>query len=748
MSTFLAERHDSFAVVVVGGGLAGLCAAISAARGGARTALVHNRPVLGGNASSEIRVPPAGAGYHTPFAMETGVIYELLLEDRAHNHDPVETGMANGPWDLALYNAARAERNLTLFLNTHIEEVEVADGRVVAVSGCQLGNETRWRFTGDLFIDASGDGIVGAAAGVRYRVGQEARSEYGESFAPEESWTHTLGNSLHFRARDLGHPIDFTPPSWAKRFDTCPPHRPHQYFAGGYWWIELGWPRHTVHDNEVLRDELLAHVLGMWDHIKNRCPDTREKARTWALDWIGMVPGRRESRRFVGAHVITQRDIDAGGLFPDTIGFGGWEIDDHTKEGMRDLAKKPSFESVNHWLFFVRPFGVPLRSLYATEVRNLLFAGRCLSASRLAFNSLRVMVTLGALGHAAGTAAACCLRAGVLPAELSPDQIQALQQQLLREDVFLPGVRNQDPDDLARTATVSASSTAPFATVPDEAGMGLPAPLAQIVPVGTAGLATTQVFLESRASEAREITARLYRAANVWDLPAIERGGSVAKTKIVVEPKTTGWQTIAWNLPELPAGLYWLRLDGQADVVWHYTTETTPGCPAARFANERWWFTPGPFTRWRTFAVGISPDPVAYGPEQVLTGVTRPGEGTNLWRSDPAAELSAELTLTWEEPRQVASVQLVFDTDLSRVNRIMPPFFHAPECVRDYAVQAWIDGAWQTLCTVTGNYQRRRVHAWAPVHTTRLRLVVTGTNGIPDARLYEIRAYGPQPAGD
>jgi hypothetical protein len=746
MGTVLTEQHGSFQVVVVGGGLAGLCAAIAAARAGAKTALVHNRSVLGGNASSEIRVPPAGAGYHTPFAMETGIVYELILADRARNHDRVSTGMANSLSDLTLYEAARAEENLTLLLDTHIEDVDVNRGRILAVSGTQLGTETHWRLTADLFIDATGDGAVGAGAGCEFRVGQEAKSEYGESFAPDEPWSHTLGNSLHFRARDIGAPAPFTPPPWAMRYEECLPYRPHTHFEGGYWWIELGWPYDSIRDNDRLRDELLGHVLGVWDHIKNHCPDTMEQARNWAIDWIGMVPGRRGSRRFVGTHVLTQPEIDKGGTFPDAIGFGGWEIDDHTREGIRDLSKRPSFDAVNHWSFFVRPYGVPLRSLQAKEIDNLLFAGRCMSASRLAFNSLRVMLTLGALGQAAGTGAALCAKQGVSPVDLTEKQIQGLQQHLLREDVFIPGVGNRDTADLARTATVTASSSAPFDSTPAKDGLGMPAPLAQLIPVGSGGLVKAHVFLASRAGETREVTARLVPAGHVWDLPAIEASESIAECHIQIAAGTVDWCELDWSGQEIPAGFYWLRLDSQADVVWRYTTETIPGCPAVRFANERWWFTPGPFVLWRMFAVRVSPDPEAYGAEQVLTGVTRPGASTNLWRSNPADGLPATLDLAFGGEREVASVQLVFDTDLSRTNRMMGPFFHAPECARDYEIQGWLDGRWQKLCAVTGNLQRRRIHHWAPVRTERLRLVVQATHGVPEARLYEIRVYGTEHA--
>ncbi|NUQ00997.1 MAG: FAD-dependent oxidoreductase, partial [Armatimonadetes bacterium] len=377
--------HEELDVCVVGGGLSGICAALAAARNGARTALVTDRPVLGGNSSSELRIPPAGAGYYNPWATETGLIHELIIEDRARNHDPVEYGHANGVWDFVLYDACRREEQLALYLNTLITQVDCRAGRVTEISGPQSGSASTLHFAAKVYVDASGDGVVGIGAGVPHVAGPEPRQRYGEPLAPETPDDFRMGSTLTFRARDVGYEVPYQPPSWAVVYDYPEgiPRRSTSRFAGGYWWIEIGWPLDTLYDNDQIRDALLPHVYGIWDHIKNRGRE-RVQARTWVLDWVGMLPARRESRRFVGAHVLTQQEVQSGGRFADTVAYGGWSIDDHTRGGILSIDQEPSFDSVRIIDFFVRPYGIPLRSLYADVVDNLLFAGRVISASRIA----------------------------------------------------------------------------------------------------------------------------------------------------------------------------------------------------------------------------------------------------------------------------------------------------------------------------------------------------------------------------
>ena len=479
MELAITDRLSGFDFCVVGGGMAGLCAALAAAREGARTILVHDRPVLGGCGSTEMRIPYSGAGSHNPAANETGLILELITQERAESPTHAADGIVNAGWDLLLYDKVRREPNLTVLLNTRVYDVQRQGDRLTAVLASQPDAERVWQIEAALFCDATGDGAVGVAAGVPFRIGQEARHEYGEPLAPSEAETWTLGSSLIFRSRDCGRPMPYTPPPWAASYpdEASLKGRSHGRLESGYWWLEVGYPFDSIRDNDAIRDELLRHVLGVWDHIKNHCAQ-REQAANHALEWVGMLPAKRESRRFVGAHVLTQTEIGRRELFADRVAYGGWIIDDHTKGGILAVGQDPSFQGTGFASFYVAPYSVPLRSLHAAEVANLFFAGRCMSASRLAFNSLRVQRTLAVGGQAVGTAAAHCAAARRLPGQLQASDLHAIQQSLLRQDCWIPRVRNEDERDLARTAQVTASSTWAYTALPAEGGLPLTAPLA------------------------------------------------------------------------------------------------------------------------------------------------------------------------------------------------------------------------------------------------------------------------------
>ncbi|ERK71275.1 hypothetical protein N136_02411, partial [Leifsonia aquatica ATCC 14665] len=287
-------------VTVIGGGLAGVAAAIAAARAGATVALINNRPVLGGNSSSEIRVWVCGATAHgaQKYARETGIMGELFLENQYRNPE-------GNPyfWDQVVLDAVRAEPGIRLFLNTDVTEVD-ADGpdddrRITAVTGWQQGSERRLTFTGAAFIDASGDGLVGELAGAWYASGREAASVYGEEWAPEVPDDNMLGSTLFFYTKDVGEPVRYVPPSITKDIaeTSILVHRRIDTRANGcdYWWIEWGGELDAVNDNERIRDELWAVVYGIWDHIKN---SGLFDAETLTLEWVGSVPGKREYRRF------------------------------------------------------------------------------------------------------------------------------------------------------------------------------------------------------------------------------------------------------------------------------------------------------------------------------------------------------------------------------------------------------------------------------------------------------------------
>ncbi len=743
------EETHAFQVVVVGGGMAGLCAALASAREGAATALAHDRPVLGGNASTEIRVPISGAGSHNALAAETGVIHELILAERARSYDDVGNGLANAAWDVTLFDAVRNEPNLALFLNTHVYETRVEAGRVVEVVGLQLGSEKRVTLRGEYFIDCTGDGLVAAQAGVPFRIGQEPRAEYGERLAPEEGWSHTLGSSLFFRAVDVGRPVDFEPPEWARRFESEDEfkYRSLSPYRAGYWWIELGWPYDTIADNETLRDELLAYVLGVWDFIKNRSA-ARERMRPYALDWVGALPGKRESRRFLGAHVMTQPEIEARTLYPDRVAYGGWIIDDHTKEGIADTSKRPSFDDVPQMECVVAPYSVPLRSLHAANVSNLYFAGRLMSASRVVFNSLRVMGTLGVIGQAAGAAAARSAAAGRGPNEFTSEDVRAVQQAVLRQDGFIPRVRNEDPLDLARRARAAASSEAGLPDADPDDRLPLDRGLAQLLPVSAARLRAAGAYLKNATADRVLLDARLIPAEDVWDLAALDRGRALAAARAELTPHQEGWLTFRFDADRLDAPrLCWLCIDPAPGVEWALSRPAAPGLACAQDYGPRWWWAPRMFSLFPALAARTDPPAEPYRAENVVNGVARPECWTNLWMSAADQPLPQWVELEWPEPTRVAEAHVAFDTNVSRAPFLMKPApFRSPECARDYALLADVDGRWETLVEVRGNYQRRRRHRFPPVATRRVRLRIDATNGAAQARVYEIRLYGPDAA--
>ncbi len=452
------QRTHETDVCVIGGGMAGLSAALSAARHGADVILMHDRPVLGGNASSECRVHICGADRNNAIhnMRETGILEELRLANLRWNPQ-----RSFSIWDLLLYDAARRAEGLSLLLNCSCLDAETAGGRIVSVTGWQLTTYTRHTVRAKVFIDASGDAILAPLTGAAWRAGREGRDEYGESLAPPEPDRGTMGMTLAFGARKQQAPEHFQPPAWAHRYDRCEDLPGGHDFHGvdgyrmGYWWTELGGLQDGIADAERVRDELLAVACGVWDHVKNRGD---HGADNWRLEWLQFLPAKRESRRYVGRHVLTQEEVLSGGRFPDVVAYGGWPIDEHPPCGFGSgkLGLKPAYFADTPV-----PYGIGYGVLVARDVENLMFAGRCASCSHIAMASTRVMGTASVMGQAAGTAAFLAMRRGIDPPEVS-GHIRELQQMLLADDAYLPGVAQRFSEATMR-ADLKASSGDPAA---------------------------------------------------------------------------------------------------------------------------------------------------------------------------------------------------------------------------------------------------------------------------------------------
>jgi len=419
-----------------------------------------------------------GAGCHMakPNSSETGLLLEFLLENKHRN--PYH---AFPVWDTVLWEKIKYQANLDSFLNTVVSSVKTEGNQIKSLFCYQQTTETAIEVRPHIVIDATGHGTIGVLAGAEYRIGSESKYEFNEPTAPEEANNYTMGNSILFQAVDRGKPVKFEKPFWAYCFTEEDLKYRHHYnlvasmadggnfeefhegahrnlpefsrMDAGYWWIELGGnSRDIITESEDIRDELLKSVYGIWDHIKN-CGD--HGASNYDLEWVGIVPGYRESRRLVGDYLLNENDIRANRVFPDAVAYGGWPMDNHVPGGLRDFDRNPTivynFEGL---------FTIPYRCFYSKNIDNLMMAGRDISTTKMAFSSTRVMGTCAVGGQASGTAAALAIRYNCSPRELST-RIDELQQLLLRNDCYIPGFAGKDPDNLAQGASIQADSFIP-----------------------------------------------------------------------------------------------------------------------------------------------------------------------------------------------------------------------------------------------------------------------------------------------
>ncbi|NLY18991.1 MAG: FAD-dependent oxidoreductase [Clostridiaceae bacterium] len=442
------EKNHKVDFCVIGGGLAGMLAAISAARHGVKVLLMHDRPVLGGNCSSEIRMWPLGCKGKDN--RETGILEEIFIENMHRN--PTRNFSI---WDSVLYEKVKAEPNITLLLNCSCNGAKMDGNSIVSVRGWQLTSYTWHNVEADYFADCSGDSILAPLTGAEYRVGRESSSEFNEDIAPQKADRRTMGMSCLIQAVERSYKIEYTPPSWAYVYpdESSLPYRDHDLkdLLTNFWWMEVGGEDDSIYDTEELRDELLKIAFGVWDHIKNRGD---HGADNWELDWVGFLPGKRESRRYVGDYILNQNDVRSEGKFDDLVAYGGWPMDDHNPAGIRYSGEPTIYHPAP------APFGIPYRCLYSRNIDNLFFAGRNISVTHTALSSTRVMATCAVIGQAVGTAVSIAVRDRATPRDVYENSIRELQNTLMDDDCYLP-FHTRKSSVLAKKAKLWATSGDP-----------------------------------------------------------------------------------------------------------------------------------------------------------------------------------------------------------------------------------------------------------------------------------------------
>ena len=744
-------------LVVVGGGMSGTCCAITAARAGAKVVLIQDRPVLGGNASSEVRLWIVGANTHgdtnNRWAREGGVLDEILVENLYRNR-----GGNAVIFDTVVLDKVVQEPNVTLLLDTSVIGVDKDGDTIASVRGfCGL-NQTMYTVLAPLFCDASGDGALGYLAGAAFRMGAESRDEFDEPFAPSEEWGSLLGHSIFFYSKDAGHPVEFVPPSYALDDVTSIPHYRSfttTEYGSRLWWLEYGGRLHTIHDTELIKWELWRIVYGIWNHLKNS--GEYPEAENLTLEWVGVIPGRRESRRFEGHYMLRQRDILDQTEHPDAVAFGGWSIDLHPADGIFS-------EHISHPEDFVLwsrgPYQIPYRCLVSRNISNLFLAGRLISASHVAFGSTRVMGTGAHMGQAVGMAAAICARQDLRPADLlAPELMDELQRELLKAGQHLQGLPLDDPADLVREATVSASSELILRELPaDGPTIGLDRSRAQLLPLPAGQMPKVRFTLDVAASTTVRVEAR------TSDRPYNHTPDVVlAARDIALEPGAGQEVEIAFDV-EIDEPRYVFvclmenehvavrtsrsRATGLLAVVHTYTNEADDavGKPRIELWNPESQGS-GHFGRraaglpacWN-LAVALDPPISPFGPDNVRNGYARPTSQPNAWVAEPG-DASPTLELRWPQRQQVRQLDVSFDTDFDHpLESVLLDHQQTAIafCVRHYRVRA--DDS--VVAEVRDNHQSRNRHRFdPPLETDRLTLEVVASNGDVPAAVFELRCY-------
>lgn len=711
---------SEYDLIVIGGGIAGICASISSARLGCKVALVHNRPVLGGNFSSEIRVHICGAagGGHM-FARESGIVDEIVTETK------FSSIFGRSVWlepsqDIVLLDIIKREPNIDLFLETEAKEAIMENpSRIKAI---RVENQSgSFLLSAPIFVDCSGDGAIAYSAGAEYRMGREGKDKFQESLAPDQPDSYVLGSSIMFTTKELEHPVKFTPPSWAYKFeDKDLPYRSHSPRELNYWWIEYGGMLDTIKDNEKIKEELTKILLGVWDHIKNR---GNHRADNYTLDWVGQVVGKRESRRFIGDYILTQKDLEEGTLFPDRVAYGGWSIDLHPPAGIFD----PGPPCEQHKLRDI--YSIPFRCLYSKNIENLMFAGRNISASHVALGSTRVQGTCGIMGQAVGTAAYLCKKYGILPRDVYRNHIEELQQLLLREDCYIIEVKNEDPEDIARISRVSASSSKSLEVKEFTTLMPLNSPVGESFIVTGSRIDSISMYFSSKKDT--EVFLSLYKVDSLRD---VSFNNLVASSSKRLEANFEGWVDFSIEKEDVTPGYYLIKIEALEDLYIGYNSKSFPGIQRIDFSSKF-------YIAHGVYPLKLSPPSKPYGPENIISGVARPTYyATHIWISEEGFPQYVEI----EFPKvyRINTIYITFDTNLD----VPEPFRNVPEpeCVRDYAIYYKKDGKKVKLLEERGNYHRRRVHKFNEVECSGIAIEILSSNGDPSARIYEVRIYNMQ----
>ena len=421
------EKTENFDLVVVGGGISGICASVAAARQGLKVALVNDRPILGGNNSSEIRV-------HLGGTIEVGPYPALGRMQREFGHSKIGNAQpAENYEDGKKQSFIDAEPNIRLFAPYRAFSVVKVGSCIKSVTIKNIETSEEISLEAPLFADCTGDGTIGYLAGADYRYGRESREEFGESLAPEKADDFVMGASVQWYSKQMPKPSRFPLFEYGLNFTD----ESVQKVTMGEWTWETGMLHDMTSQFEYVRDYGLAVIYSNWSYLKNHLglyPDR-------ALDWVAYVSGKRESRRLLGDYIYKQDDIEKAVFHEDATFATTWSIDLHFPDPANSKyfpGEEFKTRTVHNKIY---PAAVPYRCLYSRNVDNLFMAGRDISVTHVALGTTRVMRTCGMAGEVVGLAASVCHAHNVIPRtvyRLYLPELQSLMQKGAAKEGPLP----------------------------------------------------------------------------------------------------------------------------------------------------------------------------------------------------------------------------------------------------------------------------------------------------------------------
>jgi len=683
----------NFDVTVVGGGMAGICAAVAAARKGLEVILINDRSVLGGNASSEIGVTISGASHHSLnpaiYAKEGGLMEEIRLR-------MIKYAIGGGYDSFALLDAVFFDliyehSNLTLLLNTSVYSCEVSNRTITKCYARHSISNEIYQIESKMYIDASGNGTLACEAGCSYRMGREGKDEFKEDWAPEKADHYTMGNTFYFETYDCGHEVTYTPPAFAHKVDTMefikninnPANHRRLTVTGAHWSFEYGGQVDVIGQSEEVDLELRKLIFGIWDYIKNS--GKYPEAKNYVLKRIYTRSGARESRRFLGDYILNENDIEQKVSFEDAVCTGGWPMDIHAPLGIYDPAPATNFVPVTG------VYQIPMRSLYTKDVDNLMLAGRNISASHIALGSTRVMATCGAMGQAVGTAAKLCIELGLTPREVTKQHMEVLQRELTGDDQTIVGRYDLNPVMQHFSAAASSEKVFENRIASDNLPLNLDYGIALMLE--TAHVDRLEIRIKNHAREAQLLNYKILTGSHKETfLPE----KVVAAKSVPVDGGFDDWLRLEIDAdkgedgklylifcknPELSLSTAATRPIG-AITLRMYTEENCQECNHDSVPLNKdtgYCYLEHRYERDHNILFrGIVPEQRVFSPSMALTPYTRPYGMPNLWIG--SGPYPHTLTLTTLTPVNTKRIALIFDSYLESDS-----IHHMPEClVKDY----------------------------------------------------------------